>query len=272
MTLKKISNGEMALVVSKTYVKQTEYRDKVFGITTPLFSSQLEMLCERGFPLLKRINKILGLFRDAGIMSKLRNDFRYNSTILIAVRELVKALSKADDLNVDTLNLLDEISDDEEDGEGESGPIPLRPEHLWGAISILLLGLLSGLAIFASEHLTNTIFFKNLKVKVEVPFDKFSLRLKKSSKKYLDKITCCSLKFPKILHFPRFSKIFQIFTSSKYFQFLRFSKLKKFFSRKREKKSEIQFLRRRVRRFAYRPIRFTPKGRRHPLFGVKKVI
>lgn len=47
-TLSQIANGEMALVISKLYVKQSKLRNKVFGFTNPLFSNHLEMLCERG--------------------------------------------------------------------------------------------------------------------------------------------------------------------------------------------------------------------------------
>lgn len=245
----------MALVASRSYVKQTEYRDKVFAITTPLFSSQLEMLCERGFPLLKRINSILGLFRDAGIMSKLRHDFVYNSTILIAVKELVKALGKNGDLNVDTLNILDEISDDEEDGESESGPIPLRPEHLMGAITLLLLGLGISFVIFSMEHLTNKKFFKDLRDRIDKFEEKLKLKFKKTFLRFFEKITC---------NFD-FSKL------RKYFRSLKL-KLQKNLTGKKKRKNEIKLLRRRVRRFAYRPIRFTPKGRRFPLISSKKII
>lgn len=221
-------------------MRQTKYRDEVFGFTTPLFSSQLEMLCERGFPLLRRINKILGKFRDYGLMSKLRNDFRYNSTILIAMKELISLMEKGEQFDEGILNEVDDNSEDE--SESQSGPIPLRPEHLMGAISLLIFGLVLSLVMFTIEYITNTNFFKRIWVKFARKFGKFNIDLKSRTKSCMtwcfNRIKC-NLKIPEFL-------------------------------RKKLFKKEVRLLKRKVRKFAYRPIRFTPKSRRVPLATLKK--
>lgn len=228
----------MALVASRSYVKQTKNRNEVFGFTAPLFSSQLEMLCERGFPILRRINSILGFFRDAGIMSKLKNDFQYNSTILIAIKELVNTLNRTDDLNIDNL---DEIRNDE---ENETGPNALKPEQIFGAITILLLGLSTSLLIFAFENFMGTVFFKNIRSKVYPLMMKHKLSFK-------NKIFT-------------FSEIFTLnINLLKNFDFLGRNSNK-------EVKNKSKLQRRRVRTFAYRRIKFTPKG--HCLVKKNKVI
>lgn len=178
--LTRIANNEMALVISKLYVKQTKYRDKVFGFTEPLFSNHLEMLCERGFPLLRRINSILGVFRDAGIMSKLQNDFIFNSTILIAVKELVEILNREGELDADVLNQLEEFTEKED----HDGPIALKPEHLMGAITILILGIIISSLFFIIELIVNTKFFKIYYEKIKNFFDlKLNLKWLKKKKK-----------------------------------------------------------------------------------------
>ena len=219
--MKKISNNEIALVISKLYVKQTKYRFKIFGFTDPLFSNHLEMLCERGFPLLKRINKILGVFRDAGIMSKLQNDFQFNSTILIAIKELVEVLNQKGALDLDILNELEEITDKDDD----DGPISLKPEHLMGAFTILIFGIIISTFFFVIELITNTKYFKKFYAKVCKVFSKFNCNFKIFKKKN---------------------------------EKVKLKKMKLVITKKSSK--EIKLKKRRKRTFIYRPVKFTPAG------------
>lgn len=162
-SLRRIFNNEVALVASILYVKQTKYRDKIFAFSRPLFSNHLEMLCERGFPLLKRINKILGLFRDAGIMGKLQNDFKFNSTIFIAIKDLVRKLKKTDELDLETLNELEEITGKDTD----DGPIALHPDHLMGAFTILILGVVISSFFFILEQIAHSKVYKEFYEKMK---------------------------------------------------------------------------------------------------------
>lgn len=219
-----ISNNELALVISKLYVKTTKYRFKIFGFTEPLFSNHLEMLCERGFPLLKRINKILGVFRDAGIMSKLQNDFQFNSTILIAIKELVEVLNREGSLDLEILNELEEITDKDVD----DGPIALKPEHLMGAFTILIFGIIISSFFFLIEQITNTNYFKKIYAKVCKVFPKLNCKFKiKTFKK--KKNANFKLKTKKV----DFTK---------------------------KSSQEIKLKKRRKRTFIYRTVRFTPAG------------
>ena len=179
------------------------------------------MLCERGFPLLKRINKILGVFRDAGIMSKLQNDFQFNSTILIAIKELVEVLNREGALDLDILNELEEITDKDDD----DGPISLKPEHLMGAFTILIFGIIISSFFFVIELITNTKYFKKIYAKVCKVFSKFNCKF----------------------------KIFKMKNEK-----VKLKKMKLVITKKSSK--EIKLKKRRKRTFIYRTVKFTPAG------------
>ncbi|XP_070509008.1 probable glutamate receptor [Chironomus tepperi] len=135
-TIHEISQGKMALLISEHYVKQTIHSNDVFGMSEELFSNHLEMLAERGFPLIKRINKILGLFRDIGIMSKLFQDFLFDSNIFAPLK-LTKRIEYLRNKGQDTDDLEDFMED--QDHEHEADPeIVLTPEHLQGPFTLKL--------------------------------------------------------------------------------------------------------------------------------------
>lgn len=176
----------MALLASQLYVDQTEHRNNVFGMTTELFSNHLEMLCERGFPLLKRINKILGVCRDAGIMSKLGNDFAFNSTILISIKEIMTQLRRSGKLIVEKTD-----SEDEEDEEAvveDSTEITLTVEHLQGPFTMLILGLIISITVFLLEFIFNTKVMRRIVGKIEKYFQwKSEDTMRKFREKFLPK-------------------------------------------------------------------------------------
>ena len=72
------------------FVQSTRYRNDVFGLTLNMFSNHLEMIVERGFPLLPKINHVISQMRDSGLMAKLNDDFIFNFTIISFMRELIE--------------------------------------------------------------------------------------------------------------------------------------------------------------------------------------
>lgn len=155
-SLARIKNGEIALLVSKLYVRSNKYRNSVHGITSSMFSNHLEMIVERGFPLLRRINEVLAALRDMGFISKLFIDFKYNMTILTPIREM-KALKQKDDIESKLLNSFDEEEKQEEDPE-----VVLTVQHLEGAFSIVIMGLIVSSAVFILEIIFHSQVLRKL--------------------------------------------------------------------------------------------------------------
>lgn len=159
-SLESIKNGEMALIVSRLYVRSNKYRNDVFGLTQSMFANHLEMIVERGFPLLRRINEILSTLRDMGLMSKLFVDFHYNMTILTPIREMRLHPKEIDP--IDTVSADLGFGDDEQKEE-ENPEIVLTTEHLEGAFTLLLAGLITSSSVFVLELFCHSSFFKNVK-------------------------------------------------------------------------------------------------------------
>lgn len=155
-SLRSIKNGEMALLVSKLYVRSNQYRNSLHGITRSMFANHLEMIVERGFPLLRRINEIISALRDMGYMSKLFIDFKYNMTILEPIREMKKHKNHVD-LDTGGMNSFDDEHKDEDGPE-----VVLTTEHLEGAFTILLMGITVSSAVFILEVIVHSKYFRNM--------------------------------------------------------------------------------------------------------------
>lgn len=139
----------MTLLISRLYVRSNLYRNEVFGVTRSMFSNQLEMIFERGFPLIRRINEIIAAMRDMGMMSKLFNDFNYNMTILTSIRELKEQISHSESTDDVDINLNAEENHDLV--RDENPEIVLTTEHLEGAFTILIMCLIVSSAVFLLE-------------------------------------------------------------------------------------------------------------------------
>lgn len=148
----------MAILISRLYVNSNKYRNDVFGLSQSMFANKLEMIVERGFPLLRRINEILATLRDAGLMSKLFIDFNYNMTILTSIREM-KAHGIMHD-GGDTEKLV--MADEDHKNEEENPEIVLTVEHLEGAFTILIMGLFVSSIIFAIEIIFHSKFLRRM--------------------------------------------------------------------------------------------------------------
>jgi hypothetical protein len=139
----------MTMIMSKLFVNSNKYRHDVFGLTRSMFANHLEMIVERGFPLLRRINEILSALRDNGLTSKLFVDFKFNMTILVPIRE------KMGHMAVTTMTF-----DDEPGNEDENPEIVLTTEHLEGAFSLLFAGLITSTTAFLLEIVFHSNTFK----------------------------------------------------------------------------------------------------------------
>lgn len=135
----------MTLIISKLFVGSNLLRHDVFGLTQSMFSNNLEMIVERGFPLLRRINEILAALRDMGLMSKMFVDFKYNMTILTPIREMKVKTDRHE--NPATVSM----GFDDEQKEEDDPEIVLTTEHLEGAFTLLLAGLVASSAFFLLE-------------------------------------------------------------------------------------------------------------------------
>ena len=161
-SINRIMEGEETILISRLYVQSNEHRNDIFGLSQDMFANHLEMIVERGFPLLRRINEIISALRDMGMMSKLFIDFKYNMTILQSIRNLKR-------------------SQDEEEPE-ESNEIVLTIEHLDGAFTIFFLGLSISGIVFLFEILVRSRPF--IKIKQWILSRITTKRSMKNSKKY----------------------------------------------------------------------------------------
>lgn len=99
--------------------------DSIFPLPGDILVNPLEMITERGFPLLKPFSRLISHMIDAGIIDKLYKDFLYNVTILENIRDRSRI--------PDTLQIV------------------LTLNHLNGAFSAWLVGLAVSFLAFAVE-------------------------------------------------------------------------------------------------------------------------
>lgn len=71
-------------MTNRVFVLSKSIQD-VFPLPFDVFVNQIEMISERGFPLLNRFSNIIAFMRDSGIIQKLYNDFYYNATVLQSI-------------------------------------------------------------------------------------------------------------------------------------------------------------------------------------------
>lgn len=128
------------------------------------------MIVERGFPLLRRINYFIAAMRDMGIMSKLIVDFNYNMTIIESMRELkahIEAVAAAGE--EPPTDVIDEHLEKSKKRH-DSPEIVLTVEHLEGAFSVHIFGLVISASVFLLE-----LFFHSKFVRRSVVFLKQKL-------------------------------------------------------------------------------------------------
>lgn len=122
--LKDVRDGKRVILLNRIYVQSKTMTD-IFAMPGDVQVNPLEMITERGFPLLKPFNRLISHMIDTGIIDKLYKDFLYNVTVLENIRDRTEI--------PDTLQIV------------------LTLGHLDGAFSAWLLGLFVSFMVFAVE-------------------------------------------------------------------------------------------------------------------------
>uniref|UniRef100_A0A182Y9J1 Ionotropic glutamate receptor C-terminal domain-containing protein n=1 Tax=Anopheles stephensi TaxID=30069 RepID=A0A182Y9J1_ANOST len=154
--LQAVVNGSRSLLMSRLYVRNTKYYGLVHGLSKDVFVTQIEMIMEKGFPLLPKFNRILSNLIDMGIMQKLWKDFLYNVTILDRIRQ--------------NRNL------SEEDIIAASPEVVLTLDHLQSAFALYGIGLCLCVVVFLLELLSKTRWVRQLRAMVERKWDELLVR------------------------------------------------------------------------------------------------
>ncbi len=131
--MKLVQDGFISILTNRIYVLSHDLQDKIFGLPGNVFSNPLEMIAERGFPLIRKFNNLINRMKDAGLTSKIYKDFLYNKTVL------------------DFIRYRDRSSDVIE--------IPLTLDHLQGAFAVLIVGLIVSVVVLAIEIVLNSQCF-----------------------------------------------------------------------------------------------------------------
>ncbi|KFB50009.1 AGAP011943-PA-like protein [Anopheles sinensis] len=158
--------GKRSLLMSRLYVRNTKYHGLVHGLSTDVFATQIEMIMEKGFPLLPKFNRILSNLIDMGLMEKLWNDFLYNVTILNHIKRN-RQLS-------------------EEEIRAASPEVVLTLDHLQSAFALYAIGVALCLVIFLLELISKTAWIQQVLEKLDSRWDRtlihLQLREQKSGK------------------------------------------------------------------------------------------
>lgn len=120
-----VANGERVILTNRVFVLSKSLHH-VFPLPFNVFANQIEMISERGFPLLNRFSSLIAWMRDSGVIQKLYNDFYYNATVLHYIR-----------------NRDGDMFNEEQ--------IVLTLNHMDGAFTLLILGYFIGLVTFGVE-------------------------------------------------------------------------------------------------------------------------
>lgn len=154
--LKLVRDGHQAMLINRFYVLSNTLRDAVYAVPGNVFSSPLEMITERGFPLLRKFNRLINYMKDAGLINKFNRDFIFNMSIL----ERIKHRDQIEDYS----------------------QIVLTVEHLEGAFAVLIVGALISILVFVGEIISATGWFKRYVNAIEELFStkwyKMMVRLK----------------------------------------------------------------------------------------------
>lgn len=124
LNLKRVMAGHQAILMSRLFVKSKKYGHHVYSFKSNVFSNQLEIICEKGFPLLSDFNNVISLLKDSGVIEKIYSDALYE----MDRKSHATAVDEADEVD-----------------------IILTINHLQGAFAILGYGLLISMVCFGVE-------------------------------------------------------------------------------------------------------------------------
>lgn len=84
--LRDVRDGKRVMLLNRVFVLSKSL-DDIFPLPSDILVNPLEMITERGFPLLQPFSRLISHMIDAGIIDKLYTDFLYNVTILENIRD-----------------------------------------------------------------------------------------------------------------------------------------------------------------------------------------
>ncbi|XP_053678492.1 uncharacterized protein LOC128728865 [Anopheles nili] len=166
VNLQAVADGRRSLLMSRLYVRNTKYYRQVHGLSKDVFVTQIEMIVEKGFPLLPKFNRILSNLIDMGIVEKLWKDFLYNVTILDRIR-LNRAVSEQDIL-------------------AASPEVVLTIDHLQSAFTLYGIGLCLCVVAFLLELLSQVRWIRRIASLLGVKWDEMLVRLQLRERKATD--------------------------------------------------------------------------------------
>lgn len=127
--LEQVAKGKRVILTNRAFILSKSIHN-VFPLPFDVFVNPIEMVSERGFPLLRRFNFMIMHMRDTGIIEKLYSDFYYNVTVLHYIRY-------RDGIEVDSVQVL-------------------TLGHMDGAFTVLILGLSISSLAFGVEIFVGT--------------------------------------------------------------------------------------------------------------------
>lgn len=141
-----VRDGKISILSNRLYVISQDMDDDVFGLPGNVFSNPLEMIAERGFPLMRRLNVLINRMLDAGLITKIYNDFLFKNFVLDFIKQRHR-------IKVD------------------EGHVTLSIDHLQGAFAVIIVGLLISFVAFLTEVIWRSRWFvmqsKNLTNRIE---------------------------------------------------------------------------------------------------------
>lgn len=158
--MKLVRDGRISILSNRIFVLSHDLQDDIFGIPGNVFSNPLEMIAERGFPMIRNFNSLINRMKDTGLITKIYRDFLYNKTILDHIRH--------------------------REGITDVNQITLTLQHLDGAFAVLIFGLLISFVVFLIEvALKSQCFIRNFeKVQRNIGrgFQKLMVKTKRENK------------------------------------------------------------------------------------------
>ncbi|EDS33617.1 conserved hypothetical protein [Culex quinquefasciatus] len=120
--MRAVAKGRRVILTSRAYVRNSHYYGEVHGLKQDVFATQIEMIMEKGFPLLPKFNRIISNLNDMGITGKLFQDFIFNVTILHKIQDIISP-------------------DEDDDLELPPNEIVLTLDHMQSAFSTFMMGI-----------------------------------------------------------------------------------------------------------------------------------
>lgn len=130
-----VRDGYLSMLLNRIFVLSHDLQDEVFGLPGNVFSNPLEMIAERGFPMIRHFNSLINRMKDAGLISKIYEDFLFKKKVLDFIRHR------------DTFT-------------ADVSQITLTVDHLQGAFAVLIVGLIISFVVFLGEVIWNSEYFK----------------------------------------------------------------------------------------------------------------